>query len=52
MLRPRARMSALSVFPYQLWYYCHDDAEVIEVIAVLHTRQSRNHFDDRLRDLP
>ena len=48
MLRPQARRTALKVFPYQLWYYCHDVDQVIEVVAIVHNRQDPVGFVGRL----
>lgn len=52
ILRRSARMWAFDIFPYELWYCCHDDAEVVEVIAVVHTRQEHDPFGGRLHNLP
>lgn len=48
MLRPDARRTALKVFPYQLWYYCHDSERIIEVVAIVHNRQDPVGFAGRL----
>lgn len=47
-LRRDARRANLRVFPYQLWYRVHDEAEVVEIIAVLHHRQDSARFAGRL----
>lgn len=41
----------LRVFPYQLWYRVHDEAQVVEIIAILHHRQDPEQLSDRL-ELP
>lgn len=43
-----ARRANLHVFPYQLWYRVSDEAQEVEVIAVLHHRQDSAEFDGRL----
>lgn len=47
-LRRGARRANLRVFPYQLWYRVHEDARVVEVIAVLHDRQDREGLHHRI----
>ncbi len=38
-VRGAARRVSLRIFPYQLWYRVRDEAQLIEIIAVLHHRQ-------------
>ena len=52
VIRRGARRVSLHVFPYQLWYRAHDDAEAVEIIAVLHHRQDPARLDDRLEPQP
>lgn len=47
-LRGEARRANLRVFPYQLWHRIHDEAQEVEIIAVLHHRQDSAEFADRL----
>jgi len=47
-LRGDARRAALRVFPYQIWYRCHDDHEVIEVLAIVHARRDLARMLGRL----
>lgn len=49
-LRRDARRAALKVFPYLLWYRCHDDLEVVEVLALVHERQDASRLRGRLGD--
>ncbi|HIZ34538.1 MAG TPA: type II toxin-antitoxin system RelE/ParE family toxin [Candidatus Ruania gallistercoris] len=43
-----ARRANLTTYPYQLWYRALDQANVIEVIALLHHRQDPAQFGERL----
>lgn len=52
VIRRGARRVSLHVFPYQLWYSVHDDASVVEIIAVLHHRQDPEQLNDRLEPQP
>lgn len=47
-VRGSARRASLRVFPYQVWYRIRADADVIEVIAVLHHRQNPERIAERL----
>lgn len=47
-LRREARRAALRVFPYLLWYRCLDEAQTIEILAVVHGRQDPGRLQDRL----
>ncbi len=47
-LRGGTRRANLHVFPYLLWYRVDDEAEEVEIIAVLHHRQDSAQFDGRL----
>ena len=46
--RRTARRLSLRVFPYHLWYRVDDQTRKVEVLAVLHHRQSFALLDDRL----
>lgn len=46
--RRTARRLSLRVFPYHLWYRVDDQTQTVEIIAVLHHRQSFALLDDRL----
>lgn len=48
VLRGDARRAALRVFPYLVWYRCHDELNVIEVLAVVHERQDSGRLRSRL----
>ena len=43
-----ARRANLTTYPYQLWYRALDQANVIEVIALLHHRQDPAQLSERL----
>lgn len=47
-VRGSARRASLRVFPYQVWYRVRSEADVIEVIAVLHHRQDPERIAERL----
>ncbi|GHF12556.1 type II toxin-antitoxin system RelE/ParE family toxin [Pseudolysinimonas yzui] len=47
-VRGSARRVSMRIFPYQLWYRIRAEAEVIEVIAVLHHRQDPARIGERL----
>jgi len=47
MLRGDARRTALKTFPYLLWYRCHDEARIIEFIALAHQHQNPAHVNPR-----
>lgn len=49
VLRRGARLVSLRIFPYQLWYRVHEDAEVVEIVAVLHHRQGPDQLSERLQ---
>ncbi|MCL2781758.1 MAG: type II toxin-antitoxin system RelE/ParE family toxin [Actinomycetia bacterium] len=42
------RSAHLKVFPYQLWYRVREPLSEVEVLAVVHDRQDRAGFIDRL----
>lgn len=48
LLRGDARRAGLKVFPYLVWYRCHDGLEVIEVLALMHERQDPSLLRTRL----
>ena len=48
-LQRGARRASLKVFPYQVWYRVDEDRKLIEVLALVHGRQDRAGFTDRLR---
>jgi plasmid stabilization system protein ParE len=48
VMRGGARRTNLHVFPYQLWYRVHEEAQEVEVVAMLHHRQDSSEFDGRL----
>ncbi|WP_163540897.1 type II toxin-antitoxin system RelE/ParE family toxin [Occultella kanbiaonis] len=52
VVRSGARRVSLRLFPYQLWYRVHDEAKVVEIIAVLHHRQDPERLNDRLSRQP
>lgn len=43
------RCAFVAGFPYQVWYVWHDVERVVEVVAFLHARQSRNVLHERHR---
>lgn len=47
-LRRGARRCNLKVFPYQLWYRVYDDAEYVEILAVLSHSQDLDNLTKRL----
>lgn len=48
VLASGARRIHVEVYPYELWYLVHDDLEVIEIIALIHHRQDRSAFLERI----
>lgn len=52
VIRQGTRRVSLRIFPYQLWYRVHDDARVVEVVAVLHHRQDREELHHRIDPQP
>lgn len=48
VVRRGTRRVSLHVFPYQLWYRVHEDAKVVEIIAVLHHRQGPEVLNQRI----
>ncbi|WP_415106085.1 type II toxin-antitoxin system RelE/ParE family toxin [Micropruina sp.] len=44
-VRGAARRVNLRIFPYQIWYRVRDEAQVVEIIAVLHHRQDPSRLD-------
>ena len=48
VLHRDARRAALKIFPYLIWYRIHDEAQVVEVVAVVHQRQDGAQFRTRL----
>lgn len=48
VVRDGARRISLQVFPYQLWYRVHDQARVVEIIALLHHRRDPESLSERL----
>lgn len=43
----QTRREHLRVFPYQVWYLVHGEIDMVEVIALVHDRQSRRQFEER-----
>ena len=49
MVRDGARRTSLRIFPYQIWYFVDDDAQVVNVVAILHYRQDQARLNQRLK---
>ncbi|MDR1428627.1 MAG: type II toxin-antitoxin system RelE/ParE family toxin [Bifidobacteriaceae bacterium] len=47
-LHDGARRANLHIFPYELWYRVHNEAGIVEILALLHHRQDPDGFADGL----